>query len=218
MDLLKLDDVFSVYTVDIDEVPEFTFMYELYDPFTLMLFHKSKPLMIDVGHSWSRKLTEFPACEDLARVLGTAVCEALELSTPATERGRSRPDGAPSVPGEQADDAVSVYDEAQRLADKASDWFSTAVEPVLDRSTEALRDAEERTWTVVENAAAQGASALGSAAAQGATALESARQQLMSRGAEWWTQGGWSGVWGGGGVASNASAAASSGSRRSAAR
>ena len=32
--------VFSFYTVDIDEVPEFTYMYELYDPFTIMLFHR----------------------------------------------------------------------------------------------------------------------------------------------------------------------------------
>ena len=35
-----------IYLVDITDVPDFNTMYELYDPFTLMLFHKSKPLLV----------------------------------------------------------------------------------------------------------------------------------------------------------------------------
>jgi hypothetical protein len=56
----------SVYTVDIDEVPDFTYMYELYDPFTIMVFHQSKPLMLDVGFGPMRKLSEALSGEPLA--------------------------------------------------------------------------------------------------------------------------------------------------------
>jgi hypothetical protein len=55
---LALEAVLSVYAVDLDEVAEFTYMYELYDPFTVMLFHRSKPLVFDAGHGPVRKLTE----------------------------------------------------------------------------------------------------------------------------------------------------------------
>ena len=47
--------------VDLDDIPCFTHMYELYDPFTLMLFHRSKPLLLDAGHGPTPKLTELSA-------------------------------------------------------------------------------------------------------------------------------------------------------------
>lgn len=46
-----------VYVVDITEVPDFTKMYELYDPCTLMFFYRNKHIMIDLGTGDSTKIT-----------------------------------------------------------------------------------------------------------------------------------------------------------------
>lgn len=46
-----------VYLVDITEVPDFTEMYELYDPCTLMFFFRNKHIMIDLGTGNNNKIT-----------------------------------------------------------------------------------------------------------------------------------------------------------------
>lgn len=46
---LKLKNLAVFYLVDIDEVPDFNKMYELYDPVTVMFFYRNKHIMIDLG-------------------------------------------------------------------------------------------------------------------------------------------------------------------------
>ena len=46
-----------VYLVDISEVPDFTKMYELYDPCTVMFFYRNKHIMVDFGTGDNNKLT-----------------------------------------------------------------------------------------------------------------------------------------------------------------
>lgn len=38
-----------IYLVDIDQVPDFNKMYELYDPSTIMFFYRNKHIMVDLG-------------------------------------------------------------------------------------------------------------------------------------------------------------------------
>ncbi|KAH3686800.1 hypothetical protein WICPIJ_002222 [Wickerhamomyces pijperi] len=45
-----------VYLCDIDKVPDFNEMYELYDPMTVMFFHKNKHMMCDFGTGDNNKL------------------------------------------------------------------------------------------------------------------------------------------------------------------
>ncbi|KAK8797041.1 hypothetical protein WA158_004251 [Blastocystis sp. Blastoise] len=45
-----------IYLVDITEVPDFNVMYELYDPVTLMFFHRNKHMMIDLGTGNNNKI------------------------------------------------------------------------------------------------------------------------------------------------------------------
>jgi DIM1 family U5 snRNP protein len=45
-----------VYLVDLDEVPDFNKMYELYDPVTVMFFYRNKHIMIDLGTGNNNKI------------------------------------------------------------------------------------------------------------------------------------------------------------------
>ncbi|GKF41701.1 thioredoxin-like protein YLS8 [Tanacetum coccineum] len=54
---LKNFDV--IYLVDIDEVPDFKIMYELYDLSTVMFFFRNKHIMIDLGTGNNNKIN-FP--------------------------------------------------------------------------------------------------------------------------------------------------------------
>ncbi len=45
-----------LYLVDIDEVPDFNVMYELYDPCTVMFFFRNKHIMIDLGTGNNNKI------------------------------------------------------------------------------------------------------------------------------------------------------------------
>ena len=45
-----------VYLVDINEVPDFNTMYELYDPWTVMFFYRNKHIMIDLGTGNNNKI------------------------------------------------------------------------------------------------------------------------------------------------------------------
>ncbi|KFG52237.1 TXNL4A/DIM1, partial [Toxoplasma gondii p89] len=45
-----------IYLVDTTEVPDFTTMYELYDPVTVMFFYRNKHMMIDLGTGNNNKI------------------------------------------------------------------------------------------------------------------------------------------------------------------
>jgi U5 snRNP protein, DIM1 family len=46
----------NILQVDITEVPEFTTMYELYDPVTVMFFFRNKHIQIDLGTGNNNKI------------------------------------------------------------------------------------------------------------------------------------------------------------------
>ena len=65
---MRMDDVIAgvaediknfavVFCVDVGEVPDFTEMYELYDPCTVMFFFRNKHIMVDLGTGNNNKLT-----------------------------------------------------------------------------------------------------------------------------------------------------------------
>ena len=45
-----------VYLVDINEVPDFNTMYELYDPCTTMFFFRNRHIMVDFGTGDNNKI------------------------------------------------------------------------------------------------------------------------------------------------------------------
>lgn len=49
-------DFAVIYLCDIDEVPDFSTMYELYDPMTIMYFYRNKHMMCDFGTGNNNKL------------------------------------------------------------------------------------------------------------------------------------------------------------------
>ena len=52
----KIKNFAVTYLVDIDEVPDFNEMYELYDPCTCMFFFRNKHIMIDLGTGNNNKI------------------------------------------------------------------------------------------------------------------------------------------------------------------
>ena len=52
----KVKNFGVIYLVDIDEVPEFNSMYELYDPCTTMFFYRNKHIMVDLGTGNNNKI------------------------------------------------------------------------------------------------------------------------------------------------------------------
>jgi DIM1 family U5 snRNP protein len=52
----KIKNMAVIYLVDIDEVPDFNKMYELYDPVTVMFFYRNKHIMIDLGTGNNNKI------------------------------------------------------------------------------------------------------------------------------------------------------------------
>lgn len=52
----KVKNMAIIYLVDIDEVPDFNKMYELYDPVTVMFFFRNKHMMIDLGTGNNNKI------------------------------------------------------------------------------------------------------------------------------------------------------------------
>ncbi|GHP02576.1 thioredoxin-like protein yls8 [Pycnococcus provasolii] len=46
----------AIYLVDIKQVPDFNTMYELYDPCTVMFFHRNKHIMVDMGTGNNNKI------------------------------------------------------------------------------------------------------------------------------------------------------------------
>lgn len=58
--MLKLQDEVEnlavIYIVDIQKVPDFIAMYELYDPSTVMFFFRNKHMQIDLGTGNNNKI------------------------------------------------------------------------------------------------------------------------------------------------------------------
>ncbi|ACO68790.1 mitosis protein DIM1/U5snRNP-specific component [Micromonas commoda] len=52
----KVKNFAVIYCVDIEEVPDFNAMYELYDPCTVMFFFRNKHIMIDLGTGNNNKI------------------------------------------------------------------------------------------------------------------------------------------------------------------
>jgi|EP00979_Chaetoceros_neogracilis_P000622 DIM1 family U5 snRNP protein len=52
----KVKNFAVIYVVDIDEVPDFCGMYELYDPCTTMFFYRNKHIMVDLGTGDNNKI------------------------------------------------------------------------------------------------------------------------------------------------------------------
>ena len=52
----KVKNMCVIYLVDIDEVPDFNKMYELYDPVTVMFFYRNKHMMMDLGTGNNNKI------------------------------------------------------------------------------------------------------------------------------------------------------------------
>ena len=159
-------------------------MYELYDPCTLMLFHRSKPLVVDAGYGPVRKLTEISSAAWLRTLLLRTVRTALDLRLAVEPEGStgsgssSSGGGRPSYSSADAPDApASLKEEAARLAQGATAWLeeksetiSTRVGAIADTSGGWLQQAEERGWSVLQRASVNGWSA-----------LETARQRILQK-------------------------------------
>eukprot|EP00747_Dinoflagellata_sp_TGD_P168044 gnl/TRDRNA2_/TRDRNA2_193584_c0_seq1.p1 gnl/TRDRNA2_/TRDRNA2_193584_c0~~gnl/TRDRNA2_/TRDRNA2_193584_c0_seq1.p1 ORF type:complete len:144 (+),score=17.97 gnl/TRDRNA2_/TRDRNA2_193584_c0_seq1:94-525(+) len=59
--LSSIEAMCNVFLVDIDEVPEFTQQYELYDPCTLMFFFRGRHVQLELGIGDRYKIT-WPIC------------------------------------------------------------------------------------------------------------------------------------------------------------
>ena len=197
----------ALYSVDIDEVPEFTYMYELYDPFTIMLFHQSRPLVLEAGHGPTRKLTDPFSVAELTLLLECAVRGALDLGKP---KGSAT---APQVgtSGDAADDAATWNDEASRLAHHAGAWLSTRIEPLGSRVEAAMESSGSWLQNTEARVLERGWAAWGQASTGGLAVLSSARQRMWAgTGGGGGGSGGSGGGGGGGGGGGNGSSEASS--------
>jgi hypothetical protein len=169
VDVPEMASVLSLYTVDVDAVPEFSYMYELYDPFAIMLFHQSKPIVVDAGHGPVRKLTEINSTAwlraMLLRAIRTTLDVRLEVSM-AEAQSRGNSSGATDAP----DAPASLKEEAARIAQGASEWLgaksdviSHRVGAAMEQSGGWIQSVEERGWTVLQKASTSGLAALESA-------------------------------------------------------
>ena len=52
----KVKNFCVIYLVDLDEVPDFTEMYELYDACSTMFFYRNKHIMVDLGTGNNNKI------------------------------------------------------------------------------------------------------------------------------------------------------------------
>ena len=52
----KVKNFAVIYVVDIDQVPDFNEMYELYDACTTMFFYRNKHIMVDLGTGNNNKI------------------------------------------------------------------------------------------------------------------------------------------------------------------
>ena len=171
-DMPEIASVLSLYTMDVDAVPEFTYMYELYDPCTVMIFHQSKPLVVDAGHGHVRKLTELSSVDSLRALLLRVINATLDLQIETPGAGSST-SGRGST--DEPDAPASLKEEASRLAHGAQEWLGAKSESISNRVGTAmeqsggwLQSVEERGWSVFSRASTSSLAA-----------IESARQHLQ---------------------------------------
>ncbi|KAL3913014.1 MAG: hypothetical protein SGPRY_008134, partial [Prymnesium sp.] len=80
-----------LFSVCLDAVVDFSAMYELYDPCTLICFHRSRPVPLDVGFGPMRSLA-FPlqVKSTLTQILASAITTALGPEAPPEARALAR--------------------------------------------------------------------------------------------------------------------------------
>lgn len=144
------------YTVDLDAVTEFTAMYELYDPCTVMFFHKGRPLLLDAGHGPVRSLVPPKTSTDAIQ--------------PLIERA------VRAVLGE--DEQSDASDALAGVVAETHQWLGNADEAVAERVRETqewLGGLWQQATTQAETSYAEAAPAVSAAAAAALAAAESAR-------------------------------------------
>ena len=67
----KVKNFAVIYLVDIDQVPDFNAMYELYDPCTTMFFFRNKHIMVDLGTGDNNKINFVAQKGDLIDIIET---------------------------------------------------------------------------------------------------------------------------------------------------
>ena len=83
----RSDELLEIFTVDLDEIAEFTATYELHDPFSILCFWRGRVLQLDTGFGLEPKITALGASSaQLADVLVGAVRSARGEAPPPAER------------------------------------------------------------------------------------------------------------------------------------
>ena len=83
----RSDELLEIFTVDLDEIAEFTATYELHDPFSILCFWRGRVLQLDTGFGLEPKITALGASSaHLADVLFGAVRSARGEAPPPAER------------------------------------------------------------------------------------------------------------------------------------
>ena len=73
----ELASVMHAFTVELDDVSDFTAMYELHDPFSIMCFYRNRPLLLDYGFGPEPKVTALGnTSAELASVIAVAIRSA----------------------------------------------------------------------------------------------------------------------------------------------
>ncbi len=84
-------DVAAFFKVDNVEVPDFSKLYELHDPMTLMLFYRKKHVMADVGYGLTNKISWFaPSSAHAGTACATEVSERKFPTQAARSAGASK--------------------------------------------------------------------------------------------------------------------------------
>ena len=91
----RSDELLEIFTVDLDEIAEFTATYELHDPFSILCFWRGRVLQLDTGFGLEPKITALGASSaHLADVLVGAVGSGRGEAPPPAARGA--PPGSPA--------------------------------------------------------------------------------------------------------------------------
>ena len=83
----RSDELLEIFTVDLDEIAEFTATFELHDRFSILCFWRGRVLQLDTGFGLEPKITALGASSaHLADVLVGAVRSARGEAPPPAER------------------------------------------------------------------------------------------------------------------------------------
>jgi len=84
----ELASVMHAFTVELDDVPDFTAMYELHDPFSIMCFYRNRPLLLDYGFGGEPKVTAMGnTSAELVSVIAAAIRAARGGDDPELGQG-----------------------------------------------------------------------------------------------------------------------------------